>query len=116
MAAQKSDLVVLYHGTDVDSALDILNHGLNAERLIALQIDRPTQLGPGWYAATDVDTAWLFASLAPGIHSEYTVIEVALTELELNTLLTRGLAVRLPIANVPFEATRIGFTWIRLSI
>ena len=30
------EILKLYHGTDVDSALDILNKGLNAEKLLIL--------------------------------------------------------------------------------
>jgi len=43
-------IVKLYHGTDIESALDILNNGLNGDRLLALQT-QPVQLGKGWYAA-----------------------------------------------------------------
>ena len=46
--------MILYHGTDIDSALDILNHGLDAGKLTALQRERPAQLGHGWYAAFEV--------------------------------------------------------------
>src|SRR5215475_7292448 len=59
--------MILYHGTDVDSVLDILNHGLDAAKLKALQLDRPTQLGRGWYAAYEAEVAWFFASLAPAM-------------------------------------------------
>ncbi|PSF29444.1 hypothetical protein C7H19_24300 [Aphanothece hegewaldii CCALA 016] len=38
------NLLKFYHGTDVYSALDILNNGLNAQRLLALQ-KQPVQLG-----------------------------------------------------------------------
>lgn len=56
--------MILYHGTDLDSALTILNEGLDAQKLSNLQADRPTQLGPGWYAAVEPEAAWFFASLA----------------------------------------------------
>jgi len=49
-------IVTLYHGTDIESALDILNNGLNGSRLIALQT-QPVQLGRGWYAAFDPEVA-----------------------------------------------------------
>ena len=49
-------IVTHYHGTDIESALDILNNGLNGSRLIALQT-QPVQLGRGWYAAFDPEVA-----------------------------------------------------------
>jgi hypothetical protein len=60
-------MITLYHGTDVNSALDILNNGLNRDRLRALQTE-PVQLGIGWYAAFDPQIAWFFATLAPGLN------------------------------------------------
>jgi len=47
--------VILYHGTDQASALDILNHGLNVEHLRQFQAVRVTQLGEGWYTTDNVD-------------------------------------------------------------
>ena len=52
-----SGTVILYHGTDVESALDILNHGLNVDRLLELQSKRPVQMGAGWYTTEDIDVA-----------------------------------------------------------
>jgi hypothetical protein len=36
--------MILYHGTDIDSALDILNHGLDAAKLTAPQLEMHTRL------------------------------------------------------------------------
>ena len=73
--------MILYHGTDLDSALDILNHGLDASKLSRLQAGRPTQLGSGWYAATGPEAAWFFASLAPGNRDRgFTVIELEISD------------------------------------
>ena len=49
--------MILYNGTDIDSALDVLNYGLDAAKLTALQLDRPTQFGRGWYAAYEAEVA-----------------------------------------------------------
>lgn len=96
--------MILYHGTDVDSALDILNHGLNAMTLLPLQ-QSPTQLGIGWYAACEADVAWFFASLAPGnVGRGYTVIEIDIPDDVLNRLLTDRQAILNTIANVSFSA------------
>jgi hypothetical protein len=102
--------MILYHGTDVDSALDILNHGLDAAKLTALQLDRPTQLGLGWYAAYDAEVAWFFASLAPGnVGRGYTVIEIDIPEDVLEQLVAARQAIRSAIANVPFGAQQYWF-------
>lgn len=102
--------VVLYHGTDWESALDILNYGLNAEKLRHLQSSRATQLGFGWYLSDDVEIAWYFASLAPGLtDGAYTVIEMLMKRSDLETLMTEGSAIRRPIINVPFSGEQI---WI----
>ncbi|MEA3340265.1 MAG: hypothetical protein U9R15_09890 [Chloroflexota bacterium] len=52
------DYIALYHGTDVKSALDILNNGLNAEHLLATQTVRPVQIRTGWYTAWDLPVSW----------------------------------------------------------
>jgi hypothetical protein len=97
--------MILYHGTDIDSALDILNHGLDAAKLTALQGDRPTQLGRGWYATYEADVAWFFASLAPGnVGRGYSVIEIDIPEDILTQLVTARQAFRSAILNVPFGA------------
>jgi len=96
-------VVVLYHGTDWESALDILNFGLDAEKLGRLQSYRATQLGIGWYLTEDIDIAWYFASMASGLKDGgYTVIEMAIEQRDLDSLLVQGLAIRRPIVNVPF--------------
>jgi len=101
---------VLYHGTDVDSALDILNNGLSAERLISIQGVRPVQLGLGWYAALDSEVAWFFASLAPGnIGRGYTVIEMEIIRNDLNYLEDLNLAIKSAVKNVPFQAEQYWF-------
>jgi len=103
-------IVTVYHGTDIESALDILNNGLNGSRLLALQT-QPIQLGIGWYAAFDPEVAWFFATLAPGLEAlGCTVIEMSLPVVELNYLLDRGEAKIEPIANVMFAAQQIWFS------
>lgn len=103
-------IVTLYHGTDIESALDILNNGLNGSRLLALQT-QPVQLGCGWYAAFDLEVAWFFATLAPGLEAlGCTVIEMSLPVVELNYLLDREQASIQPIANVMFSAQQIWFS------
>jgi hypothetical protein len=102
--------ITLYHGTDVDSALDILNNGLNPERLLKLQVN-PVQLGPGLYTAMDVDVAWFFASLAPYAETlEYTVIEISLPVLELNYLLDRKETRIETLAQGQFKTEQIWFS------
>jgi hypothetical protein len=104
------DTITLYHGTDVDSALDILNNGLDAERLATLQGERPVPLGRGWYTTLDVEVAWFFASLAPGNSGRgYTVIEMELLKDDLDKLIEQGLAIRSEILNVPFVAEQFWF-------
>ena len=102
--------MLLYHGTDIDSALDILNHGLDAAKLTALQLERPTQLGPGWYAAYEPEVAWFFASLAPGnVGRGYTVIAIDIPDDVLNQLVAARQAVRSALVNVPFGAQQYWF-------
>lgn len=97
--------MILYHGTDVDSALDILNNGLNGERLRLLQSPRQTQLGPGLYVAEDPEIAWFFASLAPGNRGRgYTIIEIELTDAAFAQLRRDGYVRQEEIVNVPFRA------------
>jgi hypothetical protein len=103
--------MILYHGTDVDSALDMLNHGLDATKLLGLQRHRPTQIGVGWYAACDAEVAWFFASLAPGnVGRGYTVIEIDVPEDVLCQLSVAGQAIKMTIANVPFVAQQYWFS------
>jgi hypothetical protein len=102
--------MILYHGTDIDSALDILNHGLDAAKLTALHLDRPTQLGRGWYATYEVEVAWFFASLAPGnVGRGYTVIEIDIPDDILIQLVADRQAIRSAIVNVPFGAQQYWF-------
>jgi hypothetical protein len=102
--------MILYHGTDIDSALNILNNGLDAAKLTTLQSGRLTQLGAGWYATCDTEVAWFFASLAPGnVGRGYAVIEVEIPEDILNQLVVMGQAIRSDIANVPFAAQQYWF-------
>lgn len=100
---------VLYHGTDVHSALVILNHGLNSKHLLALQ-RRPSQLGSGLYTSFDVSVAWFFASMAPGNRGHgYTVIKLSLSVQHYGQLLQNQWAVERSIVNVPFTATQVWF-------
>ena len=102
--------VNLYHGTDWESALDILNHGLNIDHLKHLQAGRATQLGIGWYTTDMIDTAWYFASIAPGItEGGYTVIQMILHLEHLESLLEQELAVKDRIINVPFQGVQYWF-------
>ena len=100
---------VLYHGTDVHSALFILNHGLNSEYLLALQ-RRPSQLGIGLYTSVDVSVAWFFASMAPGNRGQgYTVIEMSVSEQHYRLLVAKNWALERAIVNVPFAAIQVWF-------
>lgn len=102
--------ITLYHGTDVYSALDILNNGLNPERLLKLQV-KPVQLGPGLYTAIDLEVAWFFASLAPTAETlEYTVIEISLPVVELNYLLDRKEARIESLVQGQFKVERVWFS------
>jgi hypothetical protein len=102
--------VIQYHGTDWESALDILNHGLNVARLQQLQYGRSIQLGPGWYTTDDFNIAWYFASIAPGtIDQTYTVIEIELYLEHLESLVEQGLARKSKIINVPFQGEQYWF-------
>lgn len=102
--------MLLYHGTDLDSALDILNHGLDANKLSNLQAGRSIQVGSGWYTATDPEVAWFFASLAPGNRDHgYTVIELEMSETTVKQFIVSGHAVLADIHNVPFVAQQIWF-------
>jgi hypothetical protein len=105
-----ADIITLYHGTDVPSALDILNNGLQAAKLLALQARHRVQSGAAWYVALDPEVAWFFASLAPGDTTQgCTVIEILLPLAVFERLVTAGLASRERIANVPFVADQIRF-------
>ncbi|MBX3052084.1 MAG: hypothetical protein KF753_11450 [Caldilineaceae bacterium] len=99
-----------YHGTDIDSALDILNDGLSVERLRLLQSLRQTQLGPGLYVTEDPETAWFFASLAPGNRGRgYTVLEIELADSAFEKLRRNGFVYVEEIVNVPFRAMQYRF-------
>lgn len=101
-------VVILYHGTDVDSALDILNNGLNQERLLNHQ-NEDLQLGSGWYTAIEPNVAWFFATLAAEALELCTVIEMHIKEELLGDLLKRDWARREVVVNVPFEGEQIWF-------
>lgn len=102
--------MIFYHGTDMDSALDILNNGLNGERLELLQSPRQTQSGPGLYVAEEPEIAWFFASLAPGNRGRgYTVLEMELAGSSFEKLNHNGLVEVEEIFNVPFRARQYRF-------
>jgi len=102
--------VVLYHGTDWESALDILNNGLNAKHLLHLQTQRSVQMGPGWYTTEQINVAWFFASTALRAFDQgFTVIEMEIYLEHLESLLEQGLAVKSRIINVLFEGEQIWF-------
>jgi hypothetical protein len=77
--------------------------GLDTAKLAALQLDRPTQLGRGWYAAYEAEVGWFCASLAPGnVGRGYAVIEIEIPEDILKQLIAARQAIRSAIVNVPF--------------
>jgi len=101
--------ITLYHGTDWESALDILNRGLKIARLRTLQ-RAVTQLGEGFYTTNDIDTAWFFASTAPGtLGRSYTVIEVEILIEHFESMLEQGLASQQPLVNVVFPGEQVWF-------
>lgn len=103
------DSIILYHGTDVDSALDVLNHGISLAKLRMLQTGA-TQFGEGFYTTDKVEVAWFFASMAPGtLDKSYTVIECELLVEHLKDLLEQGLALQAPVANTTFIGQQIWF-------
>lgn len=109
MIINSDGAIILYHGTDWESALDILNHGIDITKLRYLQ-QAVTQLGEGFYTTNDIDTAWYFASTAPGsIDKNYTVIEIELLVEHLESLFEQSLAIRHSIINVQFQGEQIWF-------
>jgi len=103
-------IVTLYHGTDITSALDILNNGLNVKQLQAKQ-KRPLQLGLGWYAALESEVAEFFGSLATNITGEhYTIIQMSLSNSDLDYLFATKQARQEVITNVHFVAEQIWFS------
>lgn len=101
--------MLLYHGTDVNSALSILNDGLDASRLLQYQ-QRVSQLGPGFYTCRQPDIAWFFASMAPGNRDRgYTVVEMEIEQADLERLMATGMAIEAPILNVAFPASQVWF-------
>lgn len=102
--------MILYHGTDLESALNILNHGLDENKLRDFQAGRPTQIGLGWYSATEPAAAWFFASLAPGNQDRgFTVIELEISDVTVKQLVTSGQVIVADIRNVPFVAKQVWF-------
>ena len=102
--------VILYHGTDWESALDILNNGLNVERLLNLQTQRSIQMGPGWYTTEQINVAWFFASTAlRSFEHGFTVIEMEIHIEHLESLFEQGLAIKNRIVNVLFEGEQVWF-------
>jgi hypothetical protein len=100
--------VTLYHGTDIESALDILNHGLDEEKLRSRQTGT-LQSGPGWYTAIEPNVAWFFATLAADALEVCTVIEMQLPAELLADLIQNDLARREVIVNVPFQGEQVWF-------
>lgn len=102
--------MIFFHGTDLDSALNILSHGLDEAKLNQLQKNRPTQIGSGWYTTTDPEVGWFFASLAPGNQGNgFTVIELELAEETFEHLHSLGKVIVNEIHNVPFVAKQVWF-------
>ena len=108
--SKSSDTLIFYHGTDLDSALHILNNGLDPQRLMVLQSGRPVHLGQGWYTSLDSEVAWFFAPLAPGnVGRGYTVVEMRLSKNDFETLVEQNLVVKSQIMNVMFIAEQYWF-------
>lgn len=111
-----SSTVILYHGTDFDSALKILNYGLDPQDLEFWQRGRRLQSGPGWYTTDDIIAASYFASIAPGNRNRgntIIVMEMFLEHLEM--LLEQGVCRKETIRNVYFEAEQYWFDLKTLS-
>lgn len=105
-----SSTVILYHGTDVESALKILNDGINQQDLELWQRGRRLQSGPGWYTTDNVIAARYFASIAPGNRDHgntIIIMEMFLEHLEM--LLEQGLCRKETIRNVYFDAEQYWF-------
>lgn len=103
--SKSSDHLIFYHGTDLDSALDILNNGLAPQPLMLLQSGRSVHLGQGWYTSLDSEVAWFFAPLAPGnIGRGYTVVQMTLSKNDFKVLVDKNLVVKSQIMNVMFIA------------
>ena len=102
--------VILYHGTDIESAIDIIQNGLSLDNLIQQSNGRPTQLGIGWYTTDEIDIAWYFASTAPGsIGRQYVVVVMEMFQEHLEMLFEQELAVKQEIINVPFQGDQYWF-------
>ncbi len=102
--------VILYHGTNWENAIDILNHGLNIGRLIEIQSSKFVQTGIGWYTTENIDAAWYFASMSlETMNQEGTVIEMEIFLEHLESLFERGWATKSEIRNVLFQGEQIWF-------
>lgn len=111
-----SGTVILYHGTDVDSALNILNHGLSDQDLEFWQAGRKLQSGSGWYTTDRAIAAHYFGVIAPGNRGRGNTIiamEIFLEHLEM--LLEQDLCKQETIRNVFFEANQYWFDKKSLS-
>lgn len=94
----------------MDSAIDIVQHGLNIENLLQRQAGRPTQLGLGWYTTDEIDIAWYFASIAAdAFEHNYAVVVMQIFQEHLESLLEQGLAVKREIINVLFQGDQYWF-------
>lgn len=102
--------VIFYHGTDLESAIDIIQNGLNLDNLIQQQAGRPTQLGIGWYTTDDINIAWYFASIAPGaLERKYVIVVMEMFQEHLESLVEQGLLIKQEIINVPFQGDQYWF-------
>ena len=97
----------LYHGTDIDSAIDILNSGLNKDKVIERQ-GQYSQLGVGWYTAIEPNVAWFFGTLAAEALDACTVIEMEIAEAILRELLDSGRQNVKPLEMYPLRENRSG--------
>lgn len=102
-------MLTLYHGTDIESALDILNNGLDKDTLLDRQT-RSVQSGSGWYTAIEPNVAWFFATLAIDALEQCTVIQCLIPEEKFDYLVAKKLARRETIVNVPFESEQVYFS------
>ena len=102
-------LYTFYHGTTLSDALDIVQHGLDPKKLLALQT-RPTQLGKGFYATFEPDIAWFFASLVAETFDDHcAIVEITISQNKLEYLLNVDQARIEPIHNVPFMGKQVWF-------
>jgi hypothetical protein len=102
--------VIFYHGTDLDSLLNILNDGLQVDKLRRLQSKHKVQSGAGWYVTDNISAAWYFATIAYGNKDRGSaVVEIELFIEHFELLVDQGLVKKSKIVNVHFDADQYLF-------